>query len=242
VVSSEGKITHWHTTTGKVLHQMQEESPLMCLDYSSDGSTFVTAGNDRQIRVYDDNMKSIVTTMKPGGMYNPGHSNRVFSVCYHRGFTGMLASGGWDNTVQFYDVRAGTITNSIYGPHICGDALDFKDYMLLTGSWSSGNQVQIWDIRNFKLIETMDWDKDKTKEPTYCYASQFSKDKNSSLFGVGCSNMNMVRMFDNSNDNLPMMNSHLNKACYAIDYSFNGKYFAFGSGDGNIRVLNIDKK
>jgi len=219
---------------------MEEKEPIMCMDYNSDGTLFVTAGNDRQVRLYDDNMKSVISIMKPGSLYNPGHSNRIFSVNFHRGFTGLLASGGWDNTVQFYDVRSGTITNSIYGPHICGDAIDFKDYMLLTGSWSTSNQVQIWDIRTFKLIKTIEWDKEKKEEATYCYATQFSKDKNSSLFSVGCTNKNMIRMFDNENDDLPVMNSSLNKACYAIDYSFTGKHFAYGCGDGIVRVLNVD--
>jgi COMPASS component SWD3 len=219
----------------------EKENPIMCMDYNTDGSLFVTAGNDRQVRLYDDNMKSIVNIMKPGGLYNPGHSNRVFSLCFHKGFTGLLASGGWDNTVQFYDVRSGTITNSIYGPHICGDSIDFKDYQLLTGSWSTNNQIQIWDIRTYKLIKTIDWDKEKKAESTYCYAAQFSKDKNSSAFAVGCSNQNIIRMFDSENNDLPIVNSNLNKACYALDYSYNGKYFAFGSGDGNVRILNLEK-
>ena len=219
-VSSEGKITHWQAATGKVLHQMEEKNnPIMCMDYNSDGMLFVTAGNDRQVRLYDDNMKSVVSIMKPGSLYNPGHSNRIFSACFHRGFLGMLATGGWDNTVQFYDVRSATITNSIYGPHICGDSIDFKDFMLLTGSWSSNKQLQLWDIRTFKLIETIDWDKDKKTEAAYCYASQFSKEKSSSILGVGCSNQNMVRVFDSENNYLPVMNTKLNKACYALDFS-----------------------
>jgi len=242
-VSADGKITHWHANSGKAMLQMEEKgNPIMCMDYSPDGTVFCTAGNDRQVRLYNEDRKELLGTMKQGGMFNPGHSNRVFSVCFHRGFTGLLASGGWDNTVQFYDLKSQTITNSIYGPHICGDALDFKDHQLLTGSWSTTNQLQIWDIRTFKLLKNIDWDTDAKSEATYCYASQFCKGKNSSIFGVGCSNKNMIRMFDNNNEDKPFVNSKLNKACYAIDFSSSGKHFAYGCGDGMVRILNLDKE
>ena len=33
----------------------------------------------------------------------------------------VLLSGGWDNTVQVWDVRAGQSVRSIFGPHICGE-------------------------------------------------------------------------------------------------------------------------
>ncbi len=214
----------------------------MCLDYSPDGALFATAGNDRLLRLYDDNMKSVVTVMKPGGLNKPGHSNRIFAVCFHRGFLGMMASGGWDNTIQFYDVRSGTISNSIFGPHICGDAIDFKDYQLLTASWSSEKQVQLWDIRTFKLIKNVDWDGENPSKATYCYAAQFPKEKNYGVFGVGCSNQNLIRMFDNELNDIPVMNTNLVKACYTVDYSLNSKYFAFGCGDGIVRVLNVDQK
>jgi WD40 repeat protein len=218
-----------------------KENPLMCLDYNPDGTLFATAGNDRQVRIYDDNMKSIVSTMKPG-LSHPGHSNRIFALNFHKTIIGLLASGGWDNTVQFYDIRTSNITNSIYGPHICGDAIDFKDNLLLTGSWSSKDQIQLWDIRTYKLLSTVQWDCLGTEESTYCYSAQFSKDKSSTLFGVGCSNKNMFRLFDNDNDALPITSSDLYKACYSVDFSQNGKNVAYGCGDGNIRVLNIDKK
>lgn len=215
----------------------------MCMDFNPEGTHFATAGNDRCVKIYDDNMKTKVADMKPGGLNHPGHSNRVFSVCFHK-TASMLASGGWDNTIQFYDMRTNSVSASIYGPHICGDSIDFKDYELLTGSWAIEKQIQIWDIRNYKLIRNVNWDRnDKTPSSTYVYASQFSKDKNTSLFGVGCSNNNVVRLFDCSNEDIPVMTSgYLNKACYTVDFSHNGKFFAFGSGDGNIRVVNIDKK
>jgi len=217
----------------------EKDNPLMCMDFNPDGSMFATAGNDRLVRLYDDNMKTMVHVMKPG-LKHPGHANRVFALCFHKTLP-ILASGGWDNTVQFYDIRSNTVSGSIYGPHICGDSIDFKDNELLTGSWGTKDQIQVWDIRTHKLLRTVEWEKgDKNPPSTYVYASQFSKDNNSHLFGVGCSNNNVVRLFDETMDDIPIMTSgYLEKACYTIDFSHNGKLFAFGSGDGNVRIVNI---
>lgn len=44
-------------------------------------------------------------------------------------------SAGWDNTVLFWDLRTGKSTGYIYGPYTYGDSLDFRDDLILTGSW-----------------------------------------------------------------------------------------------------------
>lgn len=42
----------------------------------------------------------------------------------------------------------------IFGPHICGDAIDVDiNNTLLTGSWRSEEQLQLWDFGSGKLIE-----------------------------------------------------------------------------------------
>jgi len=66
-----------------------------------------------------------------------GHSNRIFCVKWDPNNPNVLASGGWDNTVVLYDVRKKGPAASWYGPHICGDAIDFKNdgTTILTGSY-----------------------------------------------------------------------------------------------------------
>ena len=59
----------------------------------------------------------------------------------------VLFSGGWDNTVQIWDLRVGQPTGSMYGPHLCGDALDIKGHECLTGSWRPTTALQLWDVR-----------------------------------------------------------------------------------------------
>lgn len=241
--SADGKLTHWHTLSGKMLHTIEEpDNPIMCIDYNRDGSLFAAAGYDKKVKLYDEQMKVHINTMKSGSFSQPGHSNRIFSVCFHKTKSNLLASGGWDNTVQFYDLKSCQIINSIFGPHVCGDAIDFKENYLLTGSWATKNQIQLWDIRTFSLVETISWDKERKEVGTYVYSAQFSKTGRNNLFGVGCSNDNVFRIFDMEKDNLPVATSnYLSKPVYCIDFSNNGNYFAFGAGDGNVRLLQIGR-
>jgi len=48
----------------------------------------------------------------------------------------ILFSGGWDRSVNIWDIRAGKCTASIFGPQIVGEAIDIKsdEHILLTGS------------------------------------------------------------------------------------------------------------
>lgn len=38
-VNANGALQHWHTTSGKLLHQVYDElNQLMCCDYNNDGT------------------------------------------------------------------------------------------------------------------------------------------------------------------------------------------------------------
>ena len=64
-VNSDGNIVHWHTLSGKVLHVLNDkENPILCLDYNSEGSFFATAGNDKKVKIWDESMKVLHSTMK----------------------------------------------------------------------------------------------------------------------------------------------------------------------------------
>lgn len=66
-----------------------------------------------------------------------GHSNRIFCVKFNFKNPYMLASGGWDNTVQVYDTRKKGPVAAFYGPSICGESIDFHNdgFTMMTGSY-----------------------------------------------------------------------------------------------------------
>jgi WD40 repeat protein len=106
------------------------------LDYNPDGTLLATAGKDGYIRVYDETTKALTHTLKNLGDV-PAHSNRVFSVKFNPIDPNIICSGGWDSTLLVNDLRAGGPVAAIYGPHICGDTIDFRydGVTVLTGSY-----------------------------------------------------------------------------------------------------------
>ena len=258
-VSADGKIDFWHSSSGKILYSLQEESnPIMCLDFNSDGNLFATGGNDKTIKLYDDNMKTLISTMKSNSFSHPGHSNRVFSVIFNKESDNMLISGGWDNTLQIYDVRERAIVASIYGPHICGDALDIKGNKVLAAAWAAENQIQIYDLRMLKAESVIDWGalEGNDKKASFLYTCQFAKFRNEKFeFAVGGSSDNLVAMLDyegigkgSDKDKaghevkVSMRSHNMPKSVYAIDYAYKAKEFAVGCGDGAIHIVSYKEK
>ena len=158
---ADGSLKHWHATSGKCLHARNDEpdNHLYALDFNPDGSLLATAGRDCHIRIYDESTKSLVLNMKEHGDF-PGHSNRIFSVKFNQMQPNMVISGGWDQTIQINDLREKGPVASIYGPHVCGDAIDIRNdgVTLLTGSYRQDDALQLIDLRVMKICRTYEWD------------------------------------------------------------------------------------
>lgn len=138
---ADGWIKHWHATSGRCLHSRHTnpenlEAQLYSIDYNPDGLLLATAGDERLIKLYDEQTKSTVLEMQGNSKW-PGHSNRIFCVKFNPYDGNILATGGWDNCVFIYDIRKKGPIECIYGPHVCGEAIDFKKdgHTLLTGSY-----------------------------------------------------------------------------------------------------------
>jgi WD40 repeat protein len=192
-------------------------------------------------------MKSCIKEFLPGGNYSPGHTGRINSVCFHKKdspglFTDILASGGWDQKVIFYDIRSNKIIGTIKGPYICGDSIDLKDYMVLTGSNYSNNKLQMWDLRTYKQLELKIKDDMSNAFRSDIYSLQFCEGKK--MFAYGGANVNQMRIYQMDEDvdqmlDLVSCTRYMEKPCYSLDFSSSGKFMAYSGADSTLRILNI---
>lgn len=247
--NATGTVQHWHMISAKCLHSFEDEdNQVYAVDYNDEGTKFVTAGRDTSVRVYDEATKTMVVCMKGGMSYasrgSTGHSNRVFSVKCMPGDENVVLSGGWDNTVQIWDIRTGQPARSFYGPHICGDSLDVVGTEVLTGSWRPENQLEIWDYGSGEKITDIPWHATQfagAGQPAcMLYAAQFSKEGEGRYIAAGGSNSNEAKVFDHLNRNAVVGTvTGLSRGVFAVDFSPDNRKLAIAGGDASIRILEI---
>ena len=183
---ADGSVNQFQIPPGKLIHSIKDpKNNLYCIDYAKDCTQFACAGKDLKVRVYDEETKALVTSMHSNGYTLPGHSNRIFSLKYHPEDQNIICTGGWDNTVQIYDVRGGGPVGSIFGPVISGDALDISGNNLITGSHRGKDPLQLWDLGQREMIQSIEWEIGSTfSESAFLFGTQFSK-KNGDLIAAG---------------------------------------------------------
>lgn len=152
-VSSDGVIRQWGTHKCVIQWTVTEtDNQVFALDMDQDGHKFATAGLDKKVRVYDYETRTVTTTLD-------GHTNRIFSVLF--GDQNTLFSAGWDDTIQVWDLRVGRNVRAMFGAHVCSDTLDICGNYLLSGSWRTNGQIQIWDLRGYREERLIEWEAER---------------------------------------------------------------------------------
>lgn len=215
---------------------------LYCLDFRKDGGLIAVGGSDHEIKIYDDLTKSVITSLKADGAINMGHANRVFSVRFTDD-PNILVSGGWDNTVFFWDVRDGKSTGFVHGPHISGDSIDIKENVMLTGSYSNKDVLQLWSISERKLMHNIEWEPGLVAESEHGYIYSASFDKlvgKTQYIAAGGSGRNEVKFFKAAKDHDLIARLSFNKTVTCIDYANSRNVFAACCSDGQTHIYNYE--
>lgn len=85
------------------------------------------------------------------------HNNRVFSIKCLPEDKNIFFSGGWDSTLQIWDIRMKKESiRKIYGPTISADSLDYRNGTILAGNYRNKDILELWDFKSGNLIETLD--------------------------------------------------------------------------------------
>ncbi|KAK2952318.1 putative F-box and WD-40 domain protein 7 [Blattamonas nauphoetae] len=235
--SSDGHLKHWHVATSKMMYEIHEEdNQILALDYNPTGTRLATVGSDLNVRIYDEKTKSLLFVLNDQKQYEKPHSNRVFALKFHPDQPDILVSGGWDNTVQIWDLRTKKAEKFLFGPHICGDALDIEGDEILTGSYRSKDQLQLWDIRSTSLIRTYRLPNETVEEDEeiracLLYACQFGKNGNSGTILASGSHANQFFVIDRQSGNVLDFFQSV-KPIFSLDQF--GSNYACGGGNKSV--------
>ncbi|XP_002733778.1 uncharacterized protein LOC100367460 [Saccoglossus kowalevskii] len=232
---ASGMVKLWHTATSTCLHTTHEPRQSLNLAFNNQVSTYITSGSDEKIYIYDEPTRKLIMTCEPSPSKNvmDGHRARVFAIQFHAQDRHEFVSGGWDDTVQFWDTRVQHSVRKLYGPHICGDALDidFQHNHIITGSWRKEFNLQIWDYASGNLIKNVP--ADFTSSLLYC-SQWLGKDH----ISVGGSDNNMARVIDRGTLQTTGRILDLPGGVYTIDNDRRGAHPKLAVGSArNIYIL-----
>lgn len=150
-----------------------------------------------QVRLYDAATQKLVCALSADSS-TVGHTDRVFSLKYTSRDDDLFVSGGWDDTVYVWDGRCGRAVRSFFGPHVCGDSLDFDPGTgrVMSGSWREREALQLWDLGKGELVETLPWRPARGQPPCFIYAAMYGTGPMSRFIVAGGSKANEMRVVD----------------------------------------------
>jgi len=232
--NANGVVSQWHVMSKtNIFSIVEEDNQVYAVEYQPGGAAFATAGRDCTIRLYDEATKTLVTSLASGRTSgSAGHSNRIYSMKFVASDPNVLVSGGWDNSVHVWDIRAGHSVGSFYGPHICGDALDVdpSGKTLITASWRPDSSLELWDLGSAQKIRNVDWQLKVAgkSRPEMLYAARFSRD-GSFIVAGGCGTKD-ARIIDAKTFSLVDRVVFQKTGVYAVDVSLDSRQFCVAGG------------
>lgn len=178
LVAQKDHILTMHMTTGNVMDSRLEPlNKIAALALSPHGAALLaTAGSDAVVRIYDEATGKLREKLASGDdVTTTGHTNHVYSVCWNQDDPTMLVSGGWDRTIQVWDLRVARSVRSIFGPYICGDSIDIQGNKVVTGSWRHTHPLQLWDLASCRLLTNVPFFQPE-HEACMLYTAKFGTD------------------------------------------------------------------
>jgi len=163
-----GYVLYWSLETGDCLKTISEGQQIMGFTYHPKEPKFLTFGDDARIRMYD--IETGKATMLFENSYRKedclGHNSRIFALKFNPKSSYEFITGGWDNTVHFWDTRQPQSNKYIAGPHICGEGLDIdvRGDRVVTCAYQRTNPISLWSYRTAQLIVNVE----QASRPMYC--------------------------------------------------------------------------
>ncbi|CAG9762706.1 unnamed protein product [Ceutorhynchus assimilis] len=211
---ANGCVKCWSYNFNQCLYTIREDRQTYGLTYHPRFTKFVTFGDDLKVNFYDEETKTqervLCASDNPDA--HDGHMSRVFAACFHPKNNYELLTGGWDNVVQFWDLRQPHALRHISNVHMCGEGLDMnnKGTEVLACSWQKEDPIQVFDYASAKKLYSLEPDIYMTK--LYC-GKYATKD----FLVCGGSEPHMLRVVDLQTTATAAMINQLPGAVYGMD-------------------------
>ncbi|KAH0947729.1 hypothetical protein HN011_012192 [Eciton burchellii] len=211
---ANGCVKCWHYPTKQCIYTIREKRQTLGIAYHPHLPKFVTVGDDSILHLYDEETKTRERVFHGSELVDvmDGHKSRVFCACFHPKSMHELISGGWDDTIQFWDVRQAHSVRYISGVHICGDSLDISrnGKEILACSWKKEDSLQLYSYDSGKLITKL--------EPDIYSSSLYSGKYVTNMFiACGGCDINLFRIIDLRSHSTVAMIKYLKSGVYNLD-------------------------
>ncbi|KAG7008063.1 hypothetical protein G7Y79_00007g021880 [Physcia stellaris] len=169
----------FEVSTGRQITKLQDETVdkdgdlyIRSVCFSPDGKYLATGAEDKQIRVWDIEARTIRHTFT-------GHEQDIYSLDFARNGK-HIASGSGDRTVRVWDLDSGReILNLVIEDGVTTVAMSPNGDFVAAGSLDKS--VRVWDTRNGMLVERLDGQLEGHKDSVYSVA--FAPDGRSLVSG-----------------------------------------------------------
>ncbi|XP_045475195.1 uncharacterized protein LOC123681048 [Harmonia axyridis] len=153
-----GLVKCWNYNFKQCIYTIRENRQTYGLAYHPRLPKFITYGDNMKIYLYDEETKVQERVLQASDRKesHDGPISRVFAGRFNPRSNYEFLTGGWDDLVHLWDLRAPHAVKHISGVHLCGEGLDInkRGTEILTCSWRKEEQLQLWDYSSFKIIST----------------------------------------------------------------------------------------
>jgi WD40 repeat protein len=205
--------------TGKMVSMLYlNSSPILASAFSPNGKILITAGQGRDIKIWDTTSLAERTTLQ-------GHSDKVFCLSFSPDGS-RLASGGYDDTVKVWDIVNEKELITLRGHRAWIRDVSFSPDGKLLASASWDFTIKLWNVADGRELRTL------TGHANSVYAVSFSPDGTRLASG---GDDRVVRIWDvETGKQLTALQGHTDKV-WQVYFTPDGKTL-LSSSSNEIRV------